>query len=375
MALVQPRSVESRDPPLASAGPGGRAWGDVRVGPLQPIPLALRQCGVEPAVVLSSVGVAPVTFDDDAERIEFPVLGRLLEACAAATGKAHFGLLTGALFELPMLGPLGYLIRNEATVGAALRSLVLHTHLHDRGAVSALTELSSRRSGLSYAVYVRDTPMRGMIDDGAMMIALQIFRTLCGNRWRPLEVRLAHAAPRDPRPYKAAFEAPVRFDAPLSTLVFESRWLDEPVVGADPTLRRMLAELLQTLEQQAPKSLTAKMRRILRTGVLGGTDNAAQVAAMFAMSERTLRRRLASEGESLQALIAEARLLAAQQLIEETTLSLADIALALKYSDASALSRAFRGWTGVAPSRWRSHHVPHEDSASPPAKHARRAVS
>lgn len=369
------RSSENRVPSPAPPPSGGRAWGDVGVGPLRSIPLALLQCGVEPAAVLSSVGLASTTFDDDAERIEFPVLGRLLGVCAAGTGKAHFGLLTGAHFQLPMLGPLGYLMRNEATVGAALRSLVLHTHLHDRGAVSALTELSSRRSGLSYAVYVRDTPMRGMIDDGALMIALQIFRTLCGSRWRPLEVRLAHAAPQDPRPYKSAFEAPVRFDAPLSTMVFESRWLDEPVVGADPTLRRMLVELLQTLEQQAPTSLTAKTRRILRTGVLVGTDKAAHIAGLFAMSERTLRRRLASEGESLQALIAEARLLAAQQLIEETTLSLADIALALKYSDASALSRAFRGWTGVAPSRWRSRQAPSGDSASPPVRRARSAGS
>jgi AraC-like DNA-binding protein len=271
----------------------------------------------------------------------------------------HFGLIAAAHFELPMLGPLGYLMRNESTAGAAIRSLVLHTHLHDRGAIPALTRLTVRRSGLSYAVYARNTPMRGMIDDGAMRIAHRMFRTLCGPRWRPLEVRLAHAAPRDTRPYREAFDAPVSFDATLSMLVFESRWLDEPVVGADPALKRMLDELVAVMERQRPTDLTGRVRRILRTGVLGGTDNAAQVADMLATSQRTLRRRLASEGASLHALIAEARLLAAQQLIEETRLPLAEIAQALKYSNTSALSRAFRGWTGVAPSEWRNRHAPH----------------
>lgn len=339
----------------AAGGVRGNAhsWDDVGVGPLRTIPIALHRCGVDPAVVLASVGLTLTDFDDDSGRIAFPTLGRLLQACVAPTSRPDFGLLAGAQFELPMLGPLGYLMRNEATVGAAVRSLVLHTHLHDRGAVPALMRLSARRSGLSYAVYARDTPMRGMIDDGAMMIVKQIFRTLCGPRWRPLEVQLAHAAPPDTRRYRDAFESPVRFDATLSTMIFESRWLDEPVIGADPAVRLRLVERLKAMEHQAPNDLTDKIRRVLRTAVVGGTANAAQVAGMFALSERTLRRRLAFEGAALHALISEARLLAARQLIEETQLPLADIARALKYSDASALSRAFRGWTGVPPSTWR----------------------
>lgn len=332
-------------------------WGDVGVAPLRSIPVALRQCGVDPAAVLASVGLSSTAFDIDDDRIAFPVLGRLLEACAARTGKLHFGLIAAAHFEVPMLGTVGYLMRNEATVGEAIRSLVLHMHLHDRGAVPALTRLTARRSALSYAVYARDTPMRGMIDDAATTIMRRIFQTLCGPRWRPLEVRLAHAAPRDPRPYWETFGAPVRFDATLSMVVFESRWLDEPVLGADPQLRRVLADLVAKMTRQSPVNLTGKVRRILRTGVLGGTANSAQVAGMLAMSERSLRRRLMSEGASLSRLIAEARLLAAQQLIEETRLPLGDIALALKYSDASALSRAFRGWTGIAPSQWRGRSL------------------
>jgi len=334
-----------------------RTWGDLGVAPLRSIPMALRQCGVDPAPVLASVGLTATAFDDERQRVAFPVLGRLFEACAARTGLPHFGLVAAAHFDLPMLGTLGYLMRNEATIGAALRSLVLHMHLHDRGAVPALMRLTARRSGLSYAVYALDTPMRGMIDDAAMMIVVRIFHTLCGPRWRPLEVRLAHSPPPDARPYREAFDAPVSFDATLSMVVFESRWLDQPVAGADPRLKSQLTDLVAEMERQLPGNLTGRVRRVLRTGVLGGTANTAQVAGMLAMSERTLRRRLMSEGASLNRLIAEARRLAAQQLIEDTRLPLADIALALKYSDASALSRAFRGWTGVAPSQWRSERL------------------
>jgi AraC-like DNA-binding protein len=365
MTSPRVRSIERRFSVPSRRSLNGQIWGDVGVGPLRTIPMGLRHFGVEPAPVLASVGLTLADFDDDSGRIAFPTLGRLLEACASITGAPHFGLIAGAHFELPMLGPLGYLMRNEATVGAAVRSLILRTHLHDRGAVPALTRLNARRSGLSYAVYAFDTRMRGMIDDGALMMIHRMFQALCGAHWRPLEVRLAHSAPRDTRPYHKAFGAPVRFDATLSTVVFDSRWLEEPVAGADPALRRLLEESVAAIERKTHSDLTGKVRRILRTGVLGGTANAAQVAGMFAMSERTLRRRLASEGVTLLGLIAEARMLAAQQLLEETRLSLSEVALALKYSDASALSRAFRGWTGVAPSDWRSRHASSGNGAAP----------
>ena len=49
------------------------------------------------------------------------------------TGCDHFGLLVGERFDLRGLGPIGELMRHSATVGDALRILVRHLHLHDRG--------------------------------------------------------------------------------------------------------------------------------------------------------------------------------------------------------------------------------------------------
>jgi AraC-like DNA-binding protein len=74
---------------------------------------------------------------------------------------------------------------------------------------------------------------------------------------------------------------------------------------------------------------------------------------MFSMSERGLRRHLAREGVALNYLIAEARLMVAQQLLEQTSLSLNEIAAVLHYADPSAFSRAFRNWTRTSPSEWR----------------------
>ena len=159
------------------------------------------------------------------------------------------------------------------------------------------------------------------------------------------------------------FEAPVRFNVSLSALVFESRWLDRPVPDADPALHRMLTQMLNALSGDIPKSLSDRIRPALGNSVLAGTADAAHIAELFSLSERSLRRHLAREGVALHDLIREARLGVAQQLLEQTGMSLRAISAALNYSDPSALSRAFRGWTGLAPSEWRRRHVQREVDA------------
>jgi len=89
---------------------------------------------------------------------------------------------------------------------------------------------------------------------------------------------------------------------------------------------------------------------------MSGHSDARGIAELFSVSERSLRRRLADEGSSLQALVAEVRLTIARQLLEETRMPISEIAAALDYADLTAFSRAFRGWTGKPPGEWRRAH-------------------
>ncbi|HQR72114.1 MAG TPA: AraC family transcriptional regulator [Burkholderiaceae bacterium] len=345
------------------------------------LPAVLRELGVEPDSVIASAGVDPRAFDDGSRRVSLQRVGLLLRACIDATGEPNFGLLVASRFELPMLGVLGYLVRNQPTVRAALRTLALQLHLQDRGAVAGLKEDGSRPARLSYAVCTPQTPETGLICSSAIMIAFRLMKALCGPTWRPVEVRIAQAILNDARAYREMFESSVRFDAPLTELVFESRWLDRPVAGADPQLLRVLNGLLATIESQSKMTLAEQVRRVLRTAVLAGTANARSIADIFSLSERGLRRHLAREGVSLNELIAEVRLLVSQQLIEQTRLPLSEVAAALHYSDSSALTRAFRGWTGMAPREWRRQNGGQNGNGESPrrsegpviARHAARA--
>lgn len=364
-ATPRPPSAAERRAPgfaLGTRFPEAGGFGELSIGPLRTVPLALRAAGIDPAPLLRQYGLSESLLEDDLNRVSLPLGGALLERCAAASGQPHFGLLAGRHFELPMLGPLGYLMRHAPHVRTALRALMLQLHVRDRGAAVTFSEVDRHRHALTYAVFTPDTPALGVIYDLAMMIGFRILKSLCGPRWHPLEVRLARVAPTDTAPYRAMFEAPVRFNAALSALVFESRWLDAAIPTSDPGLYRLLVTLLSAIEAQSPRPLTERVRLALGISVLAGTANAAYLADLFSLSQRSLRRHLAREGITLKTLINEARTTVAQQLLGQTVMPLADIATALHYSDPTAFSRAFRSATGIAPTQWRRRHAPAADT-------------
>ena len=82
--------------------------------------------------------------------------------------------------------------------------------------------------------------------------------------------------------------------------------------------------------------------------------SADDMADLVAMHRRTLSRHLKSGGSGYRTITNEIRFEIARQLLEETEVSLGEIAAALGYSEASAFTRAFRRWSGQAPTAWRS---------------------
>jgi AraC-like DNA-binding protein len=338
-----------REKPLVLSDPG-----DLRIGPIRAIPDVLTEMGVRPAEVFAVAGVDLALFRDPDSRVPFEAIGRLLQACVAATRCDHFGLLVGERFELTGLGPIGRLMRNEASVGDALRNLVLHLHLHDRGASPLLLAPDRSSVMLGYSVYRRGTPATGQVYDAAVAIAYRILRELCGPSWKPLRVQLSHRPPEHVGPYHRLFGPEVWFDADVSGIVFSASWLDRPIAGADPILREALAASLREAEAVSRMSFSERVRVTLHQLILSGAATSSHIARLFAVDDRTVRRRLRKEGTSLRLLISEARFELAQQLLLNTGLSIAEIASALQYADPKAFTRAFRSWAEISPTKWRA---------------------
>ena len=72
------------------------------------------------------------------------------------------------------------------------------------------------------------------------------------------------------------------------------------------------------------------------------------------MSNRTLQRRITSEGTSFRQLVCEARYELAKHYLLDPSLELTETAYLLGYEDPNSFFRAFREWEGTTPNEWRA---------------------
>jgi AraC-like DNA-binding protein len=325
----------------------------VRVGPLLSIPTVLQELGVDPEPLFEGLGFDFDRFDDPDLRVPYRAASRLIARCTEATGCEHFGLLVGQRAGPSTLGLAGFLLRAAPDVKTALQDLVRYLDLHDEGGVP-FVETSDDVCLLGYAIYQPGTKGTAQIYDLSMAIACNIMRTLCGKDWRASQVMLARRVPRDPAPYQRFFGTRLRFDAEQSAIAFPTRWLDRPLAGADPLLRRHLEGEATALRARTHGDIVRSLGPLLRKTLVTQKASIALVARQLGVHERTLNRRLRAEGTTFRREVEAVRYATAQQLLTETEMTLAQVAAALEYADTSAFSRAFKRWAGVTPAQWRA---------------------
>lgn len=109
-------------------------------------------------------------------------------------------------------------------------------------------------------------------------------------------------------------------------------------------------------------TLAIKVRRLVGRD-LAGDWSAANVASSFAVSEATLRRKLAEEKITLSEILSDARLSFALNLLQSTLQPVTQIALNVGYQSPSNFAARFRERFGFPPSAIRGHRrVVSEDS-------------
>lgn len=338
--------------------------GHIRIGPAITIPAVLRALAVEPEPICRQAGLPPEIFDHPDNTLPMVQLGRLAARCEEVTGRGDFGLLVADGTTASNLGMVGFLLKQAPDVRSALTDLTRYLHHTDRAAVPSF-EVAGARVTVGYHVIEPNVPAVDIIHDGAIAIYGNILKGLCGPHWQPLELTLARRRPAAAARYERHFGAPVTFDAEATTIIFDAKWLDTPLPHADAALRRLLQEQIDLLEAEEAGRFAEQVRRLLRTVLLTRAGSVDDIADLLRVTRRTLTRRLDAEGTSFRQLSDEIQFEIARQLIEHTAMSMTQIALALKYSETSAFSRAFRQWAGMPPRDWRARHQGRPGDARP----------
>jgi len=200
-----------------------------------------------------------------------------------------------------------------------------------------------------------DTGPAFVLDFFEIVFYYKLFSLLIGE---PLcaELTFAHARPADDSALSAVVDCPIRFDGQVNSVTFPVRMLHRP----NSLSHRDLAELLRAgaipLIPLRARQISARLEMLFRAALAARRpiNHADQIARQYGRSGPTLRRHLAQEGTTFQGLLNKCRMERATELLTETKLSVEQVAQKLCFSTASGFSRAFKGWTGLAPADYRT---------------------
>ena len=142
------------------------------------------------------------------------------------------------------------------------------------------------------------------------------------------------------------FGCPVDTTSPTLGLEYASHDLGATLEGADAQLRDLLEEHAQW-RIDASTSMRARVEAEVDERGVTPRLRAVEVAAALGLSVRTLRRRLAAESTSFQAILDDRLRDAALQQLRHCSVD--EAARTLGYADGSAFRRAHRRWFGTPP--------------------------
>jgi AraC-like DNA-binding protein len=320
-----------------------------RVGAYVALPQLIRQLGGEPAAVFRDAGLDAEALNCSENRIPYAAFVSVLHHAAESTHCPHFGLLAGRMFTLSEMGLVGELARNSSTVGRGLEAFTVFQHLCSEGGLAFVLKRGDFVD-FGYAIYHPAMSGATQMYYAVLAAAMNFMCELCGPAWKPYEVFLPHAKPRDIAQHRAFFKVLPRFDAEFCALRFPATDLALPIADADPVAYRRAETRARN---SASPDFLQQAYRGLRRLMLENRHSGDDLAQLLAMHRRTLNRRLKSEGTTFQRVLDDVRFEIARDLLANSNAHLDDIAATLGYAAVTPFMRTFRRWSGTTPGHWR----------------------
>jgi AraC-like DNA-binding protein len=317
----------------------------------------LEMHGLDAVGIGRDAGVDLASIPVPGARIEVDKIDAILRVAIPLIPDPAFGLRAARCWHPSELGVLGYAWLSSSTLRTGLERAVRYSRLiGERG----ITEIEDTRQGLKVRFWANRghpavVPVAAVLVDIAMAILLDLCRMNAGALLRPVAATLRRLKPDLEGAHERFFGCPVRFGAEDNAFVLSGKDADRPLPSANRQLAavfdRMLTEELARLDKS---DVVSRCRAAVLEHLSSGEGTAEVTAKRLHMSPRTLQRKLAEANTTYLQLLDDTRKDLALRYIEDPRRSVTDITFSLGFSQPSALTRAFKRWTGFSPSDYRT---------------------
>ncbi|MCC4270508.1 AraC family transcriptional regulator [Marinobacter nauticus] len=313
--------------------------------------------GIAVDPLFEKAGLKPEILDSDEGRIDGEQLQAFIHLLAEHTGNPVLGLETGDYVQPGSYSVLGYITMSCATLGEAVTRIAPYEKLVGDMGTTRL-KMKGDSATLIWTCNFTDPVVWPQVVDNVFASWINYARWLADSTdATPLEVRLRRPSPgpEHEKAYALRWQCPVQFDAEEDSVTFAQTLLATRLRQPDPLLRKTLEAhaLSQLALLDTDTDLTSKVKQSIQKQLADGITRQDMVAEDLGMTSRTLQRKLSQEGVSYQKLLDEVRQQMAEDYLQNTDMSIPDIALRLGYSETTSFHRKFKAATGKTPGDFR----------------------
>ena len=316
--------------------------------------LKLEELGVRAAEVLRRAGLPQRYIDQPLVLLSTEEWFAFWRAIGEVSSNPAMGLLLGTENKTERFHAMGLAALSTENFSAAIDQMARYKQLTCPEEI--LQEKDDEEWCIQFRWLLAEEVEPPILIDCCFAWVLSTAHVGTGTRLSPLRVELVQ-----PRSHLKAIErhfgCPVACGGHRNALVFRAADAQRRFVTRNAELLALLAPQFEEelKRESADENFGERVRLTIQQKLTGRRPTIEDIADALHISSRTLQRRLQDEGSSFQRVLEGARHQLARHYLNNSTLELNEAAYLLGYEDGNSFVRAFRGWEGVPPARWREN--------------------
>jgi AraC-like DNA-binding protein len=321
----------------------------VRLSLVFPLVEELERRKIDSGQVLSKFDLSRQDVTSGDMFVPAPTMYAIVEEIATFSGDPHFGVRVGEQLDPWSWSPLSSAAELSNTVGEFLLRFLINAGDH-ASSVTYTLESAGKRTTF-HERRITDGDLLPRHNDGfTVAFLLSMLSQTIGDPWNGDKVIARVCDPNVvPGGYLGIRVAATDTLGP--SITFPSRWLVLPM-NIEKTRQSLPHEISKS---PPPARAIDAFFQVLQRHIHEFDLTSQRVAEICGINKRTLARRLQARGTSIQQELAVMRKARAEQELQNSDRTVAEIAAMVGYSDPAVFSRAFKRWTGVSPRQFRKN--------------------
>ena len=303
---------------------------------------------VEPILKISSLSRKQIA--DPQKRLEVRHQIKFVDVVAETVGDEFLGFNLSRDYDLRLMGLLYYVVASSDRLGDALLRCARYSSVANEGIKLTLRK-TKQHIGVVFEYEGVARHLERHQIEFLVGSVIRVCRQITNRNLTADHVGFSHWRRASPE-LNRFFGCDIKFGSNVDEALFPSSIQDIAVINRDPYLNGLLTQYYEEAlahRKARQSSFAVNVENTISLLMPHGKAQLPEVARKLGIGQRTLARRLSSEGLTFVDVLRNLRCDLAKRYLADEDLPVSKIAWLLGYQDISAFTNAFKRWTGNPP--------------------------